>query len=71
MAEVAEWKILKVDELTREVTGSPVVAIADVKGIPAPQLQHIRKRLRGKVKIIVSKKSLMQHSLAKLSESRT
>lgn len=71
MAEVAEWKILKVDELTREVTGSPVVAIADVKGIPAPQLQHIRKRLRGRVKIIVSKKSLIQHSLAKLSESRT
>lgn len=71
MAEVAEWKILKVDELTREVTGSPVVAIADVKGIPAPQLQHIRKRLRGRVKIIVSKKSLIQHSLTKLSESRT
>jgi large subunit ribosomal protein L10 len=69
-AEVAEWKILKVDELTREVTGSSVVAVADVRGIPAPQLQHIRKRLRGKVKIIVSKKSLIQHSLKKLSESR-
>lgn len=71
MAEVAEWKVQKVDELAKEVTESPVVAIADVKGIPAPQLQHIRKRLRGKVKIIVSKKSLIQHSLTKLSESRT
>ncbi|MFQ5909266.1 MAG: 50S ribosomal protein L10 [Thermoplasmata archaeon] len=69
-AEVAEWKTRKAEELTREVTESPVVAVADVKGIPAPQLQHIRQSLRGKVKIIVSKKSLIQHSLAKLSETR-
>lgn len=52
------------------MTRSPVVAIADVKGIPAPQLQHIRRRLRGKVKIVVSKKSLIQHSLEKLAVER-
>ncbi|MFQ6128973.1 MAG: 50S ribosomal protein L10 [Thermoplasmata archaeon] len=69
-SEVAEWKLQKIEELTKEVTESPVVAVADVKGIPSPQLQHIRKRLRGMVKIIVSKKSLIQHSLEKLSENK-
>jgi large subunit ribosomal protein L10 len=68
--EVSEWKIQKVEELTTAVTESPVVAIADVRGIPGPQLQHIRKRLRGRARIIVSKKSLIQHSLARLTESR-
>lgn len=70
MVEVSEWKIRKVEELTTAVTESPVVAIADVKGIPAPQLQHIRQKLRGRVRIMVSKKSLIRHSLTKLSDSR-
>ena len=70
MTEVASWKTEKVEALTEEVTGSPVVALADVKGIPAPQLQSIRQSLRGKAKIIVSKKSLISHSLEKLAESR-
>ncbi|MEE9488958.1 MAG: 50S ribosomal protein L10 [Thermoplasmata archaeon] len=70
MVEVSEWKIRKVEELTTAVTESPVVAIADVKGIPAPQLQHIRQKLRGRVRIMVSKKSLIQHSLTRLSDSR-
>jgi large subunit ribosomal protein L10 len=69
-AEVSEWKVRKVEELTTAVTESSVVAIADVKGIPAPQLQHIRRRLRGRARIIVSKKSLMRHSLTRLSDSR-
>lgn len=68
--EVSEWKVRKVEELITAVTESPVVAIADVKGIPAPQLQHIRQRLRGRVRIMVSKKSLMRHSLTRLSDSR-
>jgi len=69
-AEVSEWKVRKVEELTTAVTESSVVAIADVKGIPAPQLQHIRQRLRGRVRIMVSKKSLIRHSLTRLSDSR-
>ncbi len=68
--EVSEWKVRKVEELTTAVTESPVVAIADVRGIPAPQLQHIRQRLRGRARIIVSKKSLIRHSLTRLSDSR-
>ena len=70
MVEVSEWKVRKVEELTTAATESPVVAIADVKGIPAPQLQHIRHRLRGRVRIMVSKKSLIRHSLTRLSDSR-
>ncbi len=70
MVEVSEWKIRKVEELTTAVTESPVVAIADVRGIPAPQLQHIRQKLRGRVRIMVSKKSLIRHSLTRLSDSR-
>jgi large subunit ribosomal protein L10 len=68
--EVPEWKIQKVEELTTAVTESPVVAIADVTGIPGPQLQHIRRRLRGRARIVMSKKSLIQHSLTRLTESR-
>lgn len=68
MTHVAKWKFEEVDELTSLIKDYPVIGIANVHGIPAKQMQKMRNLLRGEVLIRMSKKSLMKHSLEKVSK---
>jgi large subunit ribosomal protein L10 len=63
MAHVAKWKFGEVEEITRLLSGSRVVGIADIGGIPAPQLQKMRGNLRGKVSVRCGKNSLILRAL--------
>ena len=45
MAHVAEWKRAEVKELTDLLTGNKVIGLVEIGGIPAPQMQHMRKNL--------------------------
>lgn len=62
-AQVAPWKIEEVEELTELVEESPVVAVADVEGIPAAQMQEMRASLRGQARIRVVKNTLLKRAL--------
>ena len=68
MANVAKWKKKEVDELVQLAKKTQAVGIANLSGIPSPQLQEIRKKLRGKASIKVSKNSLIDIALKKTSE---
>jgi len=59
MAHVAEWKYKEVEELTKFITSHPVIGIAQIGGIPAPQMQQMRENLRKNVFIRSSKNSLI------------
>ncbi len=59
MAHVAEWKYKEVEELTKLITSHPVIGIAQIGGIPAPQMQQMRENLRKNVFIRSSKNSLI------------
>jgi large subunit ribosomal protein L10 len=68
MVHVAEWKYKEVEKLAELAKVSPVIGIANLGGIPSPQLQEIRRKLRGKVSIKVSKNNLIRLALKKAAE---
>ncbi|MFH1587365.1 MAG: 50S ribosomal protein L10 [Candidatus Diapherotrites archaeon] len=49
------WKTKELAELTELIKNQPVVAVADLSNFPAPQFQGIRKKLKGKAIVKVSK----------------
>jgi len=70
MAHVAAYKKETVDELARRVADSAVVGVASFQGIPAPQFQAIRRRLRGRATITVSKNNLLRLALKQAAAKR-
>ncbi|MFO1532457.1 MAG: 50S ribosomal protein L10 [Thermoplasmatota archaeon] len=69
-AHVAPWKKDEVSRLTRILLDSPVVAVAEVSGIPAPQMQQMRHSLRGQVSVVGSKNRLLAIAIAEAAKSR-
>lgn len=69
-AHVAPWKKAEVDRLAKILTDNPVVAIAEVSGIPAPQMQQMRSSLRGQVAVIGSKNRLLAIAIKQAAEKR-
>ncbi|MBN1281067.1 MAG: 50S ribosomal protein L10 [Candidatus Thermoplasmatota archaeon] len=63
MAHVAQWKHGEVAELASLITSHKIVGIIDVGGIPGPQLQTMRGRMRAKAQIRSSKNTLILRAL--------
>ena len=59
MAHVAKWKYDEVQQLTDLITNNKIVGIVGVGGIPAPQMQQMRKNLHGHATIRSAKNSLV------------
>jgi large subunit ribosomal protein L10 len=68
-AHVAGWKKEEVKELTNLFTKNRVVGIIEVGGIPAPQMQQMRKNLQGSAKIRSSKNNLILRALDEAEKS--
>ena len=64
--EGAEWKIEEVKELEKFIDQKKVVGIVDIESLPSRQLQEIRKKLRGKADIKVSKSILIKLAIENL-----
>lgn len=62
-AHVADWKKDEVKELTNLFTKNRVVGIIEVGGIPAPQMQQMRKNLHGVATIRSAKNNLIIRAL--------
>lgn len=58
-----KWKVQAVEELRRLITSYPVVAIVTFRGVPASQMQEIRRNFRGSAIIKVVKNSLLERAL--------
>lgn len=61
--KIPEWKIREVEYLKELISKYKVIGIADLTGLPSAQLQQIRKKLRGKAVLRVSKNTLMKIAL--------
>ena len=70
MAHVAEWKKEEVIELKGIIDEYDVVGIVDLLNIPAKQLQEMRKNLKGKAVIRMSKKNLIDLALEDCNASK-
>jgi len=62
---VATWKPKEVEELAEKMSKSRVVGIVNIEGIPSKQLQQMRKSLKNKAEIRVSKKNLITRAFEK------
>lgn len=67
--KVPGWKKEKVAEL-KELLSYPTVAIIDLQGLPAKQLQFIRRKLKDKIIIKITKKILIKKALQELGQER-
>ena len=58
-----EWKKKEVAEIKRLSGEYTLVGLVDMYGIPAKQVQQIRRNLRGKATILVTRNTLIEHAL--------
>jgi large subunit ribosomal protein L10 len=63
MAHVAQWKKDEVNNLQNLIDSHPVVGIANLADIPAPQMQKMRENLRGNAQLKMSRINLMNLAL--------
>jgi large subunit ribosomal protein L10 len=70
MAHVAKWKETRVENLTELLLANPVIGVIDIEGIPASQLQQIRKNLPAGSKFVVAKNTLIKLALKKASKKK-
>jgi len=63
MAHVAEWKYGEIEQLTALFTSNKIIGIAEIGGIPGPQLQKMRANIRAKAQIRCAKNSLILRAL--------
>jgi len=63
MAHVAQWKYKEVEELTALLKQHPVIGIAEIGSIPAPQMQQMRQNLRENMMIRSSKNTLIHRAI--------
>lgn len=63
-AVVAEWKKKFVKNYSKLISDYPIIGVVDMQGLPAAQLQKMRSQLRGKVVLVMGKKSLFKLALS-------
>ena len=63
MAHVAPWKVDVVKDLTGIINSQKVVGIVSIHGVPAREMQKMRRDLREKLNLVVSKKRLISIAL--------
>ncbi len=64
------WKKNEVERLTKLLKNSPVVGVVDIEGIPSLQMQQMREKLRGSANLTVSRNTLIEKALEKVSDDR-
>ncbi|MBI2523315.1 50S ribosomal protein L10 [Candidatus Woesearchaeota archaeon] len=62
-AKISEYKKNAVDEMSSLIRKSSITALVDMSNIPAPQLQAMRKEMKGKISLYMTKKRLMRIAL--------
>lgn len=67
--KVADWKIAEVKELEKFIDDKKVVGVVDMENLPSKQLQEIRKKLRGKADIKVSKSILIKLAIENMKRT--
>ena len=70
-AHVAQWKKSEVIELVKDLQKYKIIGIADMTGMPSPQLQKMRSTLKKSVEIKMSKASLIKLAIENLKTKIT
>ncbi|BBL67361.1 50S ribosomal protein L10 [Methanoculleus chikugoensis] len=63
------WKKEEVEEIRRGIEEHSLVGVVDMYGIPASQVQQIRRNLRGTARVKMARNTLIEHALNELGGS--
>lgn len=63
------WKRKQVEEIKADSGSYALIGLVDMYGIPAAQLQLIRRNLKGKAKIRMTRNTLIRHAFTELGGS--
>jgi len=69
--KIQMWKTEVLDKLVALTKKYNVIAVADLEKVRSFQIQEIRKRLRGRVEILVAKNTLVKKAAELLEKERT
>jgi large subunit ribosomal protein L10 len=69
MADAAQWKLDRVQEIKDAITNHRVVGIVGIHGIPAKQMSKMRTTLRGNVEVMVTKRTILKRALDQSAET--
>jgi len=58
-----QWKKDEVTEIRNQISTYKLVGLVDMYGIPAKQIQDIRRNLRGKAELKMTRNTLIKHTL--------
>jgi large subunit ribosomal protein L10 len=68
--QVAVWKKEIFDDLTDLLKKYSVIAVADLQKVRSSQIQEIRKKLRGKADLVVTKNTILRKASEKLAAEK-
>lgn len=68
-AHLPQWKKDEISEIKRLTSEYKLVGLVDMYGIPAKQVQDIRKNLRGKAELIMTRNTLIEHAFGDMEGS--
>lgn len=60
------WKRKEVEEIKKDASSHKLVGLVDMYGIPAAQLQQIRRNLKGSAKIRMTRNTLIKHAFQEI-----
>lgn len=69
-AKIPEYKKNIVDEMSDLIRKHSITALVNMSDIPAPQLQAMRREMKGKISIYMTKKRLMKIALDKSKDEK-
>lgn len=70
MAKVAEYKKNIVDDILKLARKYPIIGLINMSDMPAQQLQSMRKEMRGKVELFMTKKRLIKIAIDKIATEK-
>jgi large subunit ribosomal protein L10 len=70
MIHVATWKKDEVKDLVNIINSKPVVGLVNITDIPSPQIQQMRRKLREKAVMRISKNKLFELALKEASSKK-
>jgi len=66
--KIAKWKIEKVNELKKLLEENDIIGVVNLEGLPCLQLQKIKKKLKGKINLFMTRKKLMKRALVEVKK---
>jgi large subunit ribosomal protein L10 len=67
---VSKWKRELVGNLVKSIDKTPVIGLVSVRGVPGPQLQKMRAKLRGHITMRVMRNTLLEIALKEAAKNK-